>query len=212
LSGVIGYFGGGRFQVTSPGAEDCLTTESRRGDENWGELLSAAQMGDAAAYRLFLTSVTPFIRSVVRNSGRWSDDVDDVVQDALLTLHRVRHTYEPGRPVKPWLAAIATRRSIDAMRRRGRIGAQEVHNEPAYETFADPRANNEDALDTARVLNRMTSELSSGQKEALELVKFKEMSLVEASSVSGQSVSALKVNIHRAMKKMRLGLGKEPRE
>jgi RNA polymerase sigma-70 factor (ECF subfamily) len=114
--------------------------------------------------------------------------------------------------VKPWLAAIATRRSIDALRRRGRIGAQEVHNEPAYETFADPRANNEDAIDTTRVLNRMTSELSPGQKEALDLVKFKEMSLVEASSVSGQSVSALKVNIHRAMKKMRLGLGKEPRE
>jgi RNA polymerase sigma-70 factor (ECF subfamily) len=169
-------------------------------------------MGDAAAYRSFLTSVTPFIRSVVRNSGRWSDDVDDVVQDALLTVHRIRHTYEPGRPVKPWLAAIATRRSIDALRRRGRIGAQEVHNEPAYETFADPRANNEDAIDTTRVLNRMTSELSPGQKEALDLVKFKEMSLVEASSVSGQSVSALKVNIHRAMKKMRLGLGKEPRE
>jgi RNA polymerase sigma-70 factor (ECF subfamily) len=175
-------------------------------------LLSAAQLGDAAAYRLFLTSVTPFIRSVVRNSGRWSEDTEDVVQDALLTVHRVRHTYEPGRPVKPWLAAIATRRSIDAMRRRGRIGAQEVHNEPAYETFADPRANNEDALDTARVLNRMTGELSPGQKEALELVKLKEMSLVEASSVSGQSVSALKVNIHRAMKKMRLGLSKEPPE
>jgi RNA polymerase sigma-70 factor (ECF subfamily) len=186
-----------------------LTTESRQGDESWGDLLSAAQLGDAAAYRLFLTSITPFIRSVARNRGRWSDDVDDVVQDALLTVHRVRHTYEPGRPVKPWLAAIATRRSIDAMRRSGRIGAQEVHNEPAYETFADRQANNEDAVDTAQVLRRMTSDLSPSQKEALDLVKLNEMSLVEASSVSGQSVAALKVNIHRAMKKMRLKLSKE---
>ena len=174
--------------------------------------MSAAQLGDAAAYRLFLTSVTPFIRAVVRNNGRWPEDVDDIVQDSLLTVHRVRHTYEPGRPTKPWLAAIATRRSIDAMRRRGRIGAQEVHNEPAYETFADPQANNEDAVDTARVLGQMTSGLSPSQKEALKLVKLKELSLVEASSVSGQSVAALKVNIHRAMKKMRLNLSKEPRE
>lgn len=156
--------------------------------------------------------MTPFIREVVRNSGRWRDDVDDVVQDALLTVHRVRHTYEPGRPVRPWLAAIATRRSIDDMRRRGRIGGREIHNEAAYETFADPRANNEDAVDTAQVLTQMTSRLSPDQKEALELVKLKELSLVEASSVSGQSVAALKVNIHRAIKKMRLSLSKEPRE
>ena len=210
---VVGsYFGDGRFQVTSPRAEECLKIEDGKGEEPWGELLAAAQTGDPAAYRLFLTSVTPFIRAVVRNSGRWADDVDDVVQDALLTVHRVRHTYEPGRPVKPWLAALATRRSIDAMRRRGRIRAQEVHNEPAYETFADLRANNEDAVDTAQVLTQMISGLSPGQKEALELVKLKEMSLVEASSVSGQSVAALKVNIHRAMKKMRLDLWKEPRE
>jgi RNA polymerase sigma-70 factor (ECF subfamily) len=174
--------------------------------------LAAAQQGDVAAYRLFLSSVTPFIRAVARKTGRWTDDVDDVVQDALLTIHRVRHTYQPGRPVKPWLAAIATRRAIDAMRRRGRIGMREVHNDAAYETFADPRANNEDAQDTARALAQMTSELSPGQKEALELVKLKELSLVEASSVSGQSVASLKVNIHRAIKKMRLKLSKDPRE
>ncbi|MBA2770984.1 MAG: sigma-70 family RNA polymerase sigma factor [Sphingomonas sp.] len=181
-------------------------------DEGWGELLAAAQGGDAAAYRLFLTSVTPFIRAVVRNCGRWTDGADDVVQDALLTVHRVRHTYEPGRPVKPWLAAIATRRAIDAMRRRGRIGAREVHNEAAYETFADPQANKQEAGNSARSLARMTSGLSPAQKEALELVKLKELSLVEASAVSGQSVASLKVNIHRAIKKMRLSLSKAPRE
>ncbi|MBA3526095.1 MAG: sigma-70 family RNA polymerase sigma factor [Sphingomonas sp.] len=161
---------------------------------------------------MFLTSVTPFIRAVVRNRSRWTDGVDDVVQDALLTVHRVRHTYEPGRPVKPWLAAIATRRSIDAMRRRGRIGAQEVHNDAAYETFADPQANKEEAGDPARALAQMTSGLSPGQKEAVELVKLQEMSLVEASAVSGQSVASLKVNIHRAIKKMRLIRSKAPRE
>jgi RNA polymerase sigma-70 factor (ECF subfamily) len=135
-----------------------------------------------------------------------------VVQDALLTVHRVRHTYEPGRPVKPWLTAIVTRRSIDAMRRRGRIDAREVHDEPAFETYADPRANNEEAGDAAETLAQMAANLSQGQKEALELVKLKEMSLAEASAESGQSIASLKVNIHRAIKKMRLGLPKDPPE
>jgi RNA polymerase sigma-70 factor (ECF subfamily) len=188
-------------------AEDCLANggEKAAGDA-WGELLAAAQQGDRAAYRLFLTSITPFIRAVVHNRGLHGDGLEDTLQDVLLTVHRIRHTYEPGRPVKPWLAAIAARRAVDAMRRRGRVGAREVHNDLAYETFADPQANKEEEGDTARELARMSSGLSPRQKEAVELVKLKEMSLVEASAVSGQSVASLKVNIHRAIKKMRLRL------
>jgi RNA polymerase sigma-70 factor (ECF subfamily) len=134
---------------------------------------------------------------------------EDIVQDVLLTVHRVRHTYRPGLPVKPWLAAIVTRRCIDAVRKSARIGAVELHNPIAAETYADPRANQETAGESRRDIEQMMSGLSPGQREALELVKIKEMSLVEASAASGQSVSSLKVNIHRAMKKLRLKLGKE---
>ena len=180
--------------------------------DRWGELLAAAQRGDADAYRAFLTAIAPFVHAIARRRC-WSEDVaEDVVQDALLTLHRVRHTYQPGRPVKPWLAAIVVRRSIDATRKRGRIGRQEIHNEAAYETFADPRANQSLDGDASRTLARMTDSLSSGQKEAIELVKIREMSLAEASVVSGQSIASLKVNIHRAMKKLRLNLVRDPPE
>jgi RNA polymerase sigma-70 factor (ECF subfamily) len=114
--------------------------------------------------------------------------------------------------VKPWLAAIVTRRSIDALRRGGRVAAREVYNAQAYETYADPRANEGDAAHDAGELTRMTQGLSKGQKEALDLVKLKEMSLAEASEVSGQSVASLKVNIHRALKKLRLNLSRDQGE
>ena len=146
---------------------------------------------------------------MARARTRSDELVEDVVQDSLLTLHRVRHTYEPGRPVRPWLAAIAARRAIDAMRRRGRQAAREVHDPAAYETFADRQANAGEASEASGSLARMMSELTPRQKEALELVKLKEMSLAEASAESGQSVASLKVNIHRAMKKLRLGLGRD---
>ena len=82
----------------------------------------------------------------------------------------------------------------------------------AYETFADPRANVPLNADASRTLARMTEGLSRGQKEAIELVKIKEMTLAEASVVSGQSVALLKVNVHRAMKKLRLNLVKDSPE
>jgi RNA polymerase sigma-70 factor (ECF subfamily) len=172
-------------------------------------LLAAGQQGDAAAYRDFLQAILPFLRAVARARLRSDDLAEDVVQDALLTLHRVRHTYQPGRPVKPWLAAIVARRAIDAMRRRGRQTSREVHDEAALETFADPQANHSQAGEASESLARMMAELSPRQKEALDLVKLREMSLAEASAASGQSIASLKVNIHRAMKKMRLGLGGE---
>jgi RNA polymerase sigma-70 factor (ECF subfamily) len=177
------------------------------GGSEWGELLAAAQQGDGAAYRAFLTSVLPFVRSIARRRA-WSEDMaEDVVQDVLLTVHRIRHTYEPGRPVKPWLAAIAARRSVDAMRRQGRQSAREVHDEAAYETFADPQANQSEAGEAAESLARMMTDLTPRQKEALDLVKLKEMSLAEASAQSGQSVASLKVNVHRAIGRLRRGLG-----
>ncbi len=183
----------------------------RKGDR-WGDLLAAAQRGDSEAYRVFLKAIIPFVRAIVRRRC-WSPDLaDDVIQDVLLTVHRVRHTYQPGRQVEPWLAAIAVRRSIDANRKRGRIQRQEVFDEGAFETFADPSANEPLDADASRVLVRMTASLPRGQKEAIVLVKLKEMSLAEASVVSGQSIASLKVNVHRAMKKLRLNLAQDPPE
>lgn len=121
----------------------------------------------------------------------------------------MRHTYQPGRPVEPWLAAIVSRRAIDAARRGGRIGSREVHDEAAFETFADPGANRNEAAEAADSVAHMLEELTPKQREALELVKLKEMSLAEASAASGQSVGALKVNVHRAIQRLRRGLKRD---
>lgn len=58
----------------------------------------------------------------------------------------------------------------------------------------------------------MMAGLTPKEKEAIELVKLKEMSLAEASAVSGQSVGSLKVNVHRAIQRIRRGLGQGDRE
>ncbi len=183
-------------------------TAARGNGETWGELLSAAQCGDGRAYRRFLIAVTPFVRALARRRIHGDDAVEDVVQETLLTVHRVRHTFETVRPVEPWLAAIVSRRSIDALRKSSRTRAREVHNPMAYETFADSAANRIDAGESARALARLMGGLPPRQKEALELTKLKELSLEEASAVSGQSVASLKVNVHRAIKRLRLETGK----
>ena len=174
-------------------------------DRQWSGWMAAAQDGDGAAYARLLADVTPFLRVLVRRRCTDSHRAEDIVQDVLLTVHRVRQTYDPARPFTPWLAAICERRSIDALRRRVRLATHEVSNPYAYETFADASANKTlEAGDAAEALAALIADLPAGQREALELVKIKEMSLVEASQASGQSVGALKVSVHRALKALRL--------
>jgi len=189
--------------------------EGRFTDDQWGELLAEAQRGNSVAYRQFLRSILPFARSIARRYAA-IDDVEDIVQESLLTVHRVRHTYEPGRPVKPWLAAIVRRRSIDFLRGRGRLLTREVHNRAAYETYADPAANNTETYGGARELARMMRVLPPRQKEALDMVKLGDMSLAEASAATGQSATSLKVNVHRAIKRLRTelkeGSANDPRD
>ena len=192
-----------RFRLQRPRRKVLTEAGEANATDDWGALLAAAQRGDSAAYRAFLGAILPFARNLARRHARSTDEVEDIVQEALLTLHRVRHTYEPGRPVKPGLAAIVSRRAIDSARRRGRTAAREIHDPAAYETFADPGANKVEAAQATEEVAKRLRELSPKQKEALELVKLKEMSLAEASAASGQSIASLKVNVHRGLQRLR---------
>ena len=174
--------------------------------------MRAAQNGDGAAYERLLREVTPFIRALVRRHCRQPSDVEETVQETLLTVHRVRQTYDPQRPFSPWLAAIASRRAIDGLRARLRIGRHESSELGVYETFADPAANNEvEGVRAAEEVTLLLRQLSPGQRQALESLKLREMSLAEASAESGQSIAALKVNAHRALKALR-ALFQEPKD
>jgi RNA polymerase sigma-70 factor (ECF subfamily) len=177
-------------------------------DRRWSALMAAAQDGDAAAYDRLLRAITPFIRSLALRTTADRDLAEDIAQDVLLTVHRVRHTYDPLRPFSPWLAAITSRRCIDALRVRARIHQHETSDDHAFETFADARANQEEdgSVIGEAQLRQWLESLPRGQREAIELLKLRELSLREASSLSGQSVGALKVGVHRAIKALRAKL------
>jgi RNA polymerase sigma-70 factor (ECF subfamily) len=176
----------------------------------WGGLMAAAQGGDAVAYRRLLSEILPFIRAIVRRHHATPDRVEDVAQDVLLTIHRVRNTYDPARPFTNWLASIAHRRSIDAVRRKVRTDSAETFSPIAYETYADPAANREiSAHENSAVLSEAIAALPPGQRQAVELLRLRELSLAEASAESGQSVGALKVSLHRAIRTLRRILGRE---
>jgi RNA polymerase sigma-70 factor (ECF subfamily) len=170
--------------------------------------MAHAQAGDREAYRRLLEEIAPYLRSLAarRFSGR--ADIEDAVQDTLLTVHAVRHTYDPVRPFGPWLVAIANRRIADGLRRRGRIGSRETSLEIEHETFSAPETNFHEAASDARVLHDALETLPAGQREAIRMLKIEEMSLKEAATESGMSIAALKAATHRGLKNLRELFGK----
>ena len=76
---------------------NAIDTQSAGTDLRRSAWMAAAQAGDGAAYQALLRDCIPVIQSIARRRGVAADHVDDVVQDVLLTVHRSRQTYDPGR-------------------------------------------------------------------------------------------------------------------
>jgi RNA polymerase sigma-70 factor (ECF subfamily) len=175
----------------------------KSGQADWSKLTARAQDGDREAYRRLLEEMTPYLRSLARRCFRELADVEDAVQDVLLTVHMVRRTYDPARPFGPWLAAIASRRIIDRLRRDTRRRACEVVLSTDHETFADPATKlDSDALHEA-ALGHAIARLPPEQRQTITMLKPNEMSLKEAAAASGRSIPSLKVSTHRAIKSLR---------
>ena len=176
------------------------------GDDRLGRLMQAAQAGDADAYAALLEAVAPRVRQVVRRQRGFAgpEDVEDLVQDVLLSLHVARATYDPERPFIPWLLAIVRNRLADGARRHVRKAAHEVAVDDLAVTFADAPANTiAEGVGDARLLRDAVQALPPGQRQVIELLKLRELSLKEAAAATGVSSGALKVATHRAMTALR---------
>src|ERR1700682_4841329 len=111
--------------------------------ERLAALMRSAQGGDADAYAALMQELAVRVRQIVRHRRAFLEraDVEDLVQDVLLSVHAVRATYDATRPFVPWLLAITRNRLADAARRYARHGAHEVAVEDLDVTFFSETAN-----------------------------------------------------------------------
>jgi RNA polymerase sigma factor (sigma-70 family) len=195
---------------TMPVAAATDSTETP--DQRRAAWMAAAQAGDRQMYEKLLADSVGLIRAAARRRGVAPDHVDDVVQETLITVHRVRHTYDPSRSYDAWITALANRRAIDALRSRGRRDSRELHDEFAVDNHADhdDASRATESEQRARHLHAAIDSLPPGQREAMVQLGLREHSLKEASKLTGRQPGALKVNLHRALKTLRERFHGEP--
>ncbi len=180
-----------------PQAKMASSAKPSGDDDQWSRLMEAAQAGNGGAYNRLLNEVQPWL---VRYYSRRLPlhMVEDAAQDTLMAIHKKRHTYEPGRPFRPWLAGIARYKWIDRLRAIGRQHIISIDDE-IFELSVE---GHESAVTNAILLEELLTKLKPAQISVIRLVKLQGFSIEDAAAKTGQSESLVKVNIHRGLAKL----------
>jgi RNA polymerase sigma factor (sigma-70 family) len=174
-----------------------MTTSSQEND--WAVWMRAAMTGDAGAYRQLLVSLAPRLRAVARSRcrslGAPEDEIEDLVQEVLLTIHLKRGTWDQSRPIGPWVAAITRNKLIDVLRRRGR------HITVPIEDFVDSlQAEDQSPELPAREIDSLLARLRPQQREIVRSISLNGSSIRETADRLQMTEGAVRVTLHRALK------------
>lgn len=188
----------GLLHGDAPGSSRGLAADREKAanslDQRWNALMTAAQGGDDRAYGRLMREVSQWL-SRYFHKRLPPAAAEDATQEALLAIHVHKMKYQASAPMTPWLKTIARFKWIDQLRGHLRnpdsLGETEV-----------PVADHGPAARAAILLELLLSEVKPSQAQVIKLVKLHGATIEEASSLSGQSPSLVKVNIHRGLKRL----------
>ena len=133
---------------------------------------------------------------------------DDIFQEVFMKIHLAAASYEPARPLRPWVFTIVANTVRNHFRdeagRRKRFTADEDLNP------VDPGPNPEQQLEMGQreeALQAAIQKLPAAQREVLVLAALSGLSLAEVAEVVGAPINTVKTRLHRA----RFALAEEPR-
>lgn len=190
-------------QSAGGGGSDTSTAGTSTADTSTGLARSDAQ----AAYEEMLSELLPVIRRMVRAKLFDPSYVEDVVQNALLSIHRARATYRPERPFGPWMRAVVRNAWIDWFRESKRRADREVVSDMMEEYAGAAATPDRETHELSPALTDALAMLPTKQREAVVLVQVEGLSVAEAAVRAGISVGALKVRAHRGYRALRARLG-----
>ena len=174
-------------------------------EELWAAAMRAERRGDAAAYEGLLADIAKTLRALIRGRlsrhGMNAHETEDILQDVLIGLHTVRHSWDANRPFLPWLHAIVRYKLSDAVRRRRRE-ARYRYDLTLEEWSYVPAATHEDPDLGLVDLNRHLGELSAGQREVVRSLALEGASVRETAQKLKTSEGAVRVTLHRALQRL----------
>lgn len=161
-------------------------------------LMIASLDGDAVAYRALLGTMQTRLRIFFgKRLSRDTAEVDDLVQETLIAIHTRRGTFDRSQMFTAWSYAIARHKLVDHFRRSGRKPTVPLDDAPSL-FVEDESAGIEARYDIEKALES----LPPATQALIRDIKLRELSNAEAARARGMSETAVKVAVHRGLKKL----------
>lgn len=173
--------------------------------------MAAYVAGDGQAFQALFAALAPRVHAfLARSVGRAA--ADDLLQTTFLKVHRARADWDPARPVRPWVFAIAARVRQDELRRRRGLPAAAGEEElAAAEERAsvavppDPEGDLDERDRAARVRAALDG-LPEAQRAVIHLHRFEDLSFAEIAAALGTTEGAVKLRAFRGYERLRAAL------
>jgi len=181
--------------------------------EGLDESLVAAHLrGDPAAFRELVRRYGDGVLGYLFRMTGNRDQAEDLFQETFQRVHEKARTYRGG-SFKSWLFTIATRVTIDTARRRKRLAIFSLNRDIDCDDDPAPleRVSAEDAPDPVEEavkeeqkeqVRRAIAALPVGQRAALVLAYYQQLSYQEVAETLGCSVGSVKTQMSRALAKL----------
>lgn len=171
--------------------------------------LSGIANGDRACFQQIHDRYDGLLFTTIQNILNDREDSEEVLQEVLFSLWRKAHLYHPGRgrPIT-WLASMARNRAIDRLRSKQRRAR--LKDSFSTEISANPRGNTgitgmeaASRRDTCRNVRGAVLELTTVQREAIQMAYFDGLTQAEIACRLGEPLGTVKARIRRGLAKLR---------
>jgi RNA polymerase sigma-70 factor (ECF subfamily) len=168
---------------------------------NLEALMRESLAGDQRAYSVLLQETSRMLRPFLAKRLSFANEVDDLLQEILISIHKARHTYDGSRPYKPWVYAIAKFRLHDHL--RAHYSDQLRHADDLSELEDFLHENVTESAISYESISVEVQKLPEKQATILRLMHQEGYTAKEVAEKIGMNESAVKVAAHRAYKILR---------
>jgi len=175
------------------------------------ELIEECRGGNLTNFRKLVELTSPLAFSLAFRLLGDEDLAKDVVQETMVTIWQKLKNIRSAEVYRTWIYRIVVNKCNDQFRQKKR-NRELVTDEKTWQILEDrisqqpsPRLENDE---TARIIGRLTENLSPKQKTIFILSEIEEMTSDEISEVTGISKTVIKANLYHARKRIAAMIGK----
>jgi len=175
------------------------------------ELLDHYAAGDEAAFREIVSRYKNSLYAFLKQFLNRQDLVEDVFQETFLQLFTSRESFDPARPLRPWLFTIAANKAKDALRKSQRTTAipistisesEEMSFDDVLNTLTSDTTVPYEKLErgeTASRVAKIIANMPENLREILILAYFNKFSYKQMAQILSIPIGTVKSRLHTAV-------------